>query len=436
MPKPITLGLFGLGNIGSGLVSLLRERKKAIEDSAGLSISIKTICVKHPDKPRDSSLDLGGIKVTDNPLDIFKDPEIDIIVELMGGVEPASDILIQALEHKKPVVTANKAALAANGDRIFAAASFHKVGIFFEAAVCGAIPIIRILQESLASDCIQSLYGIVNGTTNYILTKMTLDNKDYDSALKEAQKLGFAEPDPTFDVNGNDAAQKLSILASLGFRCRFTEKDVCTEGISSIQKKDILYADRLGYRIKLLGSGKRCQGVENMVSLRVSPTLIPKQHLLSGVLNELNAIFLVGKFVGEQMYYGKGAGKYPTAATVLSDIIFAGQHSPETPFLFRSPFIGANQVQDPLDEVSRFYLRFIVIDRPGVLAKIAGALGSHGVSIASFTQEERSTSGPVPIVLTTHEVAGRQLQHAIKEIESLDVVKEKAVSIRIEDFSN
>jgi len=435
MAKPITLGLFGLGNIGSGLVSILQERRKDIEDTAGLSISIKTICVKDTGKQRDAALSIEGIKITDDPQAIFQDPEIDVAVELMGGVEPASGIIIKALQHKKPVVTANKAALAAKGNDIFKAASSNSVGVFFEAAVCGAIPIIRVLQESLAADSVQSMYGIVNGTTNYILTKMTLDNKEYDSALKEAQKLGFAEPDPAFDVKGNDAAQKLSILASLGFQGRFAEKDVSTEGISNIKKKDIQYADRLGYRIKLLASAKRCQGVDNTVSLRVAPTLIPKQHPLSGVLNELNAIFLVGKYAGEQMYYGKGAGQYPTAVTVLSDIIFAAQHLADAPFPFRNPFIGAKEIQDPLDGVSRFYLRCIVLDKPGVLAKIAGVLGSHGVSIASFTQEERSASGSVPIVLTTHEVAERQIHHAIEEIDTLDVVKEKAVSLRIEDFS-
>ncbi|MBI2575826.1 homoserine dehydrogenase [Candidatus Woesearchaeota archaeon] len=435
MAKPVAIGLFGLGNIGSGLVSLLQERRKGIRDSTGLSISIKAICVKDTGKQRDAALSLEGIRITGDPQAIVQDPDIDVAVELMGGVEPASEMIIKALQHKKPVVTANKAALAAKGDEIFTAASSNGVGIFFEAAVCGSIPIIRVLQESLASDSIQAMFGIINGTTNYILTKMTFDSKEYDAALKEAQKLGFAEPDPAFDVLGNDAAQKLSILASLGFQSRFAEKDVSTEGISSIKKKDIQYADRLGYRIKLLASAKRCRGVENTVSLRVAPTLIPKQHLLSGVLNELNAIFLVGKYVGEQMYYGKGAGQYPTAAAVLSDVIFAAQHLTDAPFPFRNPFLGSKEIQDPLDGVSRFYLRCIVLDKPGVLAKIAGVLGTHGVSIASFTQEERSASGPVPIVLTTHEVSERQIHDAIKEIDALDVVKEKAVSLRIEDFS-
>lgn len=431
--EKINIGLIGFGNIGTGVVKILKKNSRLIEKRTGLKFNLKSVCVKNLNKKRDIELP-PETKLTANVDDILSDKEINIVVELIGGLEPARTIILKTLASKKNVVTANKALISAYGKEIINCARENNVNIAFEAAVCGCIPILRALQDSLAADNILSIYGLINGTTNYILTKMSLENRDYNSALKEAQKLGFAEPDPSFDVLGKDAAQKLSILACLAYNMDISENDIYTEGITDISKRDIEYAERLGYRIKLLAIAKKVEGIDKKIELRVTPTMIPKTHLLASVLNELNAVYVLGDNVQQQMYYGRGAGQLPTASTVISDVINLAHRVRNNYSLPSITYFNEKSIE-AIDNIStRYYLRLSVIDKPAVLARITGILGSNNISIAGFSQEERSTAGPVPIILTTHYVKEKNIREAVEEIDRLDVVKEKCVVIRIEEF--
>lgn len=419
MSKQVNIGLIGIGTIGSGVVKILKN-KDLIEKRTGVKINLKKVCDVNL-KPA-KALGLKDEQLTKNYDDLINDKEIDVVIELIGGYSPAKEIIIKALKAGKNVVTANKAVIAKYGQEIFEEAKKNDVDVAFEAAVGGCIPIIKVIRESYAADKITDIYGILNGTTNYILTRMK-EGTSYEEALKKAQKLGFAEANPEFDVEGKDAAQKLVILASLAFNARIKD-DIFTWGITKISKGDLEYAKDLGYEIKLLAIAKNEDGE---IELRVHPTMIPREHELASVKDELNAVYVVGENITKGMLYGKGAGQLPTATVVLGDVIDIGRGN-------RNRFYFENAKTKDINKIkSKYYLRYNVIDVPGVLAKITKILGDNKISIAAVEQKAIDKD-IVPVIMTTHEAVEENLMKAVKEINKLDVVKEKTVVIRIEDI--
>jgi len=416
--KEFNIGLIGSGTIGGGVVKILQKNQKVIEKRTGVKLNLKKVC----DLKENKELGLDSSIYTKNYDDLLVD-DIDIIVELIGGYSPAKEFILKALEAKKHVVTANKAVVAKYGKELFDAAKNNNVQLAFEAAVGGCIPIIKTIKESYAADNIKEIYGILNGTTNYILTKME-SGQEYKDALKKAQKLGFAEADPTFDVEGMDAAQKITILSELAFNT-LIEDDILTEGITKISKNDMEYADELGYKIKLLAIGKQDK---DQLELRVHPTMIPKNHELATVNNELNAVYVVADQTQKSMLYGRGAGELPTATVVLGDVIDIAKGKNDV-FSFDDA-----KIKDSNEISSRYYLRLQVVDKPGVLAKISKVLGDNKISIAGVQQKEVDKE-IVPLIMTTHEAVEEDLNNALKEIKKLDIVKEDAIVIRIEDLS-
>lgn len=414
------IGLVGLGTIGSGLVKILNTNKELITKRTGNDIVLKKVCDLNLERAK--QLGLSDNELTKDYTQILNDPEIDLIVELIGGYSPAKDIIIQALKNKKHVVTANKAVIAKYGKEIFDEARKNNVTVGFEAAVGGCIPIIKTIRESYAADNIKQIYGILNGTTNFIITRME-EGMSYADALKKAQELGFAEANPEFDVEGKDAAQKLVILAELAFNSRISD-EIFTWGITKISANDIKYAEQLGYKIKLLAIGKKENGE---IELRVHPTMIPKNHELASVKNEFNAIYTVAENTGKTMLYGKGAGQLPTATVVLGDIIDAAYNKKQTFLMEEAKIKDINKI------TSRYYLRFNVEDKPGVLAKIAKILGDNQISISGVEQKEMNKS-IVPIVMITHKAVEDNMMKAIKQANGCDFVKEPGVVIRIEDI--
>lgn len=413
------IGLIGIGTIGSGVVKILNDNKGLIEKRTGIRLNIKKVCAVHAESAKRLGLEK---QFTTNYEDIINDENIDIVIELIGGYEPARDIVIKALKNKKNVVTANKALLARHGKEIFNEAKNNNVNIAFEAAVGGCIPIIKTIKESYAADNIKEIYGILNGTTNYILTRMQ-EGMTYDKALKQAQELGFAESNPEFDVEGKDAAQKLAILSSLAFNANISD-NIFTEGITKINKNDLRYANELNYEIKLLAIAKY---ENNEIELRVHPTMIPKEHELASVKNELNAIYITGKNTTKSMLYGKGAGQLPTATVILGDVIDIAKGKKDN-FYFNDI-----KIKEISKVSTRYYLKHTVLDKPGVLAKIAKILGDNNISIAAVQQKEIEKS-VVPVILLTHKAIEENLMKAIKEIDALDVTKEPTVVIRVEDL--
>jgi homoserine dehydrogenase len=366
---------------------------------------------------------------------ILDDPEIDIVIELMGGIEPARKFILQAIQNRKHVVTANKALLAEHGDELFRAAAARGVDVAFEGSVGGGIPIIRALREGFTANNIRGIFGILNGTSNYILSRMTEENGQFEDILKDAQKQGYAEADPTLDIEGIDTAHKLAILAHLAYGKRVNVRKIYTEGISKITPLDIEFARELGYKIKLLAI---CRGSEQEIDVRVHPTLIPEGHLLSRIDGTFNAIFLQGDAVGPCMLYGRGAGMMPTGSAVVADVIE----------LSRNIIKGIAQRMPPLEKASvreikiksiqdiqtRYYLRFSAVDKPGVLARIAGVLGRHQISIHSVVQRGRRTrGGAVPVFMLTHEASESNLQKALQEMHRLSILKARTVFIRMEE---
>ena len=420
MSKETNIGLIGIGNIGSGVIKILNKNKELIKERTGIKINVVKACRRDIGKAKE--LGLKDEQLTENYEDVINDKDIDIIVEWVGGYEPAKDIIIKALKNKKNVVTANKAVIAKYGKEIFEQAKQNKVTIAFEAAVAGCIPIIKTIKESYAADNIKGMYGILNGTTNFILTKME-QGLSYAEALKKAQELGFAEPDPAFDVSGKDAAQKLVILACLAFDARINE-NIFSWGITKLSMNDIKYADELGYRIKLLAIAKKDN---KEIELRVHPTMIPKEHELSNVKNELNAVYIVGENTGKSMLYGKGAGQLPTATAVLGDIIDIANGKKDK-FYFEDL-----KIKDINTITSRYYLRYQVSEKPGVLATIAKILGDNQISIAAVQQKEVNKE-VVPVIIITHSAVEENMMKAVRETNRLDVVKEDTVVIRIEDM--
>jgi len=422
----VRIGLLGCGTVGAGVVSILQSNGRRIAGRAGGDMVLRRVAVRDVAKARD--VEISPDLLTDDPRLVVEDPEIDVVVELMGGVEPAFELMAQALRHGKSVVTANKEVLARHGAELSALADEHGAALLFEGSVAGGIPIIKPLRECLAANRLQSVMGIINGTTNYMLTGMSRSGVDFESALQQAQALGYAEADPTSDVEGYDAAFKIAILASIAFETTVRVEDVYCEGISRITPADIEYGKELGYTVKLLAIARETDG---RLEVRVHPTFIPDSHPLAAVNDVFNAIFVQGDAVGELMFYGRGAGGLPTGSAVVADIIEAARRlrrggnglAPAKPRAL--PVI-------PIEEtVSRFYVSLRVVDRPGVLASIAGAFGRHEVSINSVIQKGRFED-PIDLVFVTHEVQEAHLRRALADIDELDVVRRISNVIRVE----
>lgn len=428
--KKINIGLIGFGNIGSGVVKILQQRKTLLAQKIGIEIIIKKICDKDIASKRDVVVDKNLL--TRDAFEIINDPQIDIIVELMGGINPAKEFILAALKKSKHVVTANKALLAEYGNELFSEASERSRNIYFEASVGAGIPIIKSIKEGLVANKFSSIFGIVNGTSNYVLTQMSKQGCSFASAINQARDKGFAEKNPTLDIEGIDSAHKLVLLTYLAYGRIVKIKDIFIEGISQISSADIAYAKDLGYEIKLLAIAKK---EADQLEVRVHPTFLPANHLLSSVDGVFNAIYVSSDLAGDLMFYGPGAGQLAAASAVVSDIVDLTQDIKAG--LFRPTL---NSIQDSsikslrkIDEFeNKYYIRITAVDKPGVLAKISGILAKFGISIASVTQKEKLRSQVVPVVMVTHEVKEKNLRSALAMIDKLTDIKEKSVAIRIE----
>lgn len=427
MGEIIKIGLLGLGTVGRGVYRILQDNQQSIEQRVGRKLEIKRILVRSLNKDR--GLELPEEMLTTNLADITNDPEIKIVVEVLGGINPTLDYVLEVLNCGKSVVTANKDMVAEHGQILFEAAQRNNCDLLFEASVAGGIPIIRTLKQSLAGNTIEEVFGIINGTTNYMLTKMTQEGCDFDDVLKEAQAKGYAESDPTADIGGFDAGRKIAILASIAFNTRVPLSSVYTEGITKINAGDIAYANELGYIVKLLGVAKnRTEGIE----VRVHPTFIPKDHPLASVGDVYNAVFVRGNAVGETMFYGKGAGELPTASAVVADIMDATRDIVRgVPGLIGCTCFKERQVLDIGETFSKYYIRLKVADKPGVLASIALVFGNKEVSLKSVIQKE-ATGKTAELVLVTHRVQEQNVQDALMDIKQLHSVIEVVNVIRVE----
>ncbi len=432
--KPVKVGILGLGTVGGGTVNVLTRNAAEIARRAGREIIITRASAKDISKAR--ICDTSGIQLTTNPLDIINDPEIDIVLELIGGAGPVKDMVLQAIANGKHVVTANKSLIALHGNEIFFKASEKGVIVAFEAAVAGGIPIIKAIREGLSGNQIQWLAGIINGTGNFILTEMRDKGRDFNDVLSEAQALGYAEADPTFDVEGIDAGHKLTILASIAFGIPLQFDKVYTEGITQITRVDVEYAEQLGYRIKHLGiARKTSEGIE----LRVHPTLIPERRLIANVDGVMNAVLVKGDAVGASLYYGAGAGAEPTASSVVADVIDvvrALTSDPENrvPHLaFQAQSIADIPVLSANCFKTAYYLRLNAEDKPGVLADVTRILAAHHISIEAIIQKQPlADENIVPVILLTQITLEKEMNAAITEIEALSTVKGKVNRIRLE----
>ena len=431
MSQKINVGLIGVGTVGAGVARALLEKGRLLEQRIGARVVLARVCDK--DFRRSRGVRLSPRLTTSDPLKILRDPEIHIVVELIGGLEPAKTFILEALRHGKHVVTANKALLAHAGRELFLAATRAKVDLYFEASVGGGIPIIKALREGLIANELDTILGIVNGTSNYVLTRMRESQLSFRGALLEAKRHGYAERNPSLDINGNDASHKLAILTLLGFGVQVRVSDIHIEGISNISQADIQYADELGYCIKPLAISKR---VDHELEVRVHPTLLAKSHLLANVNGVYNAVYIHGDLVGSELFYGRGAGQNPAASSVVSDIADVARNitsgtTPRIP-LGRHPSHGIRRLRRMGDIETRYYMRFTVTDRPGVLARIAGVLGRHHISIASVHQKERKAARIVPVVMMTHEAQESHVRRALHTIDRLVFVKQPTVAIRTE----
>jgi len=434
--EDINIGIIGFGYIASGVFSLIQRQKDYLAKKIKKNLNIKRIAEKDLKKIEASSMKgLKDIKVSSNADDVLEDGSIDIIVELIGGINPAYDYVSKALSSGKYVVTANKDLIANRGEELLAVAERNNVDILFEASVGGGIPIIGPLNSSLASNNISKIVGIVNGTTNYILTRMEKDNLSFDDALKKAQELGYAEKaNPSSDIEGYDAACKLAILASIAFNSRVTLNDVYREGITDVSSDDIKNALDMGYRIKLLAIGIEENGE---ISVRVHPALIPIDHILASIENTFNAVYVYGNYVGEMMSYGRGAGDRPTASSVVGDIIKIARNFDRKK---KGIIYGCSCFEDKKsksidDTISKFYILMDVVDKPGVLARIAEVFGRNLVSINSMIQKQTDKEKSARLIFITHEVVNKNLYKSISEISKLDVVDKVLSVIRVEDLS-
>lgn len=435
--KPVRVGLLGLGTVGGGTYNVLIRNAEEITRRAGRGIVVSHAAARDYDASRLESLD--GVKITDDAFAVVDDPDVDIVVELIGGYDPARQLVRKAIENGKHVVTANKAMIAMYGNEIFSAARERGVMVAFEAAVAGGIPIIKAIREGLAANHIEWLAGIINGTGNFILSEMRDKGRSFDVALAEAQQLGYAESDPTFDIEGIDAAHKLTILGSIAFGVPLQFDKVYTEGISHITREDVDYAEQLGYRIKHLGVAKR---TEAGIELRVHPTLIPHRRLIANVDGVMNAVLVKGDAVGPTLYYGAGAGSLPTASAVVADLVdvtrtLTADPENRVPHLAFQPDALSDLPILSMDEVrTAYYLRMQALDKPGVLADVARILGDQGISIEALIQKEPSEDADtVPLIMLTHQVRERSMNEAIQQIESLDSIVSKVTRIRLEYLS-
>jgi homoserine dehydrogenase len=429
--KDVRLGLLGLGTVGAGVVKLLETQRATLEERAGCGLRLARIADLDVARPREG-LDLSRLPLATDAAAVLDDPAIDVVVELVGGLEPARTFILKALAAGKHVVTANKALLAHHGVQLYDEARRRGVTLAFEAAVAGGIPLIRAVKDGLVANRILSVAGIVNGTCNYVLSKMTDEGLDFAEVLKEAQDRGYAEADPTLDVEGLDSAHKLQILVSLAFRTFVDLKDIHTEGISRITAADIAYARELGFAIKLLAIAKAADGG---VEVRVHPTMIPSRSPLAAVSGVFNAVFITGDAVGDLMFYGRGAGQLPTASAVWSDIVEIARRIahgiPALALDLPSEGVAALPLRSMDGVRCGYYLRVTAQDRPGVISRVTGVLGEHGISIASMIQKGRATEA-VPVVMMTHEAAERDVRAALARIDRLPVVALPTALIRVE----
>lgn len=432
--QTIRVGLIGWGTVGCGVIQVLRENARCIENRLGVSLELIRVADIDLTTPR--PVPVPAEILTTRAEDILEDPEVQIVIELIGGIEPAGSFIRKALENKKHVVTANKALLAHHGNDLFEIARQNRCSIGFEASVAGGIPLLKSLREGLAGNRIDTLFGILNGTANYILTRMTKAGISFHEALREAEEKGFAEADPTLDIEGTDTAHKLAIAGAMAFGSVIQFDQVYTEGISQIEPLDIQLGEEFGYQLKLLAIARH---VNHRMEVRVHPTLIPVQHVLAGVKGAYNAVYIHGNAVGDIMLYGLGAGMMPTGSAVVSDLMdlardIVGNTPNRVPPLGFLPERLETIPVKPITEITTcYYFRFSVVDRPGVLSKIAGILGHHEISIASVIQKGREVKGSVPIVMLTHEALESNVRKALAEINRLDIVRAPTRLIRIEN---
>jgi homoserine dehydrogenase len=424
----VKVGVLGCGNVGAALVQLIDQRGDEIASRTGITLEVARVAVRSLARKR--PVDLDDAIVTRDAAEVVADPDVDVVVEVIGGIEPARELILAALAAGKPVITANKELLANHGAELFAAASAAKVDLLFEAAVAGGIPILRPLRESLVGEDVRRIMGIVNGTTNFILTRMSEEGTGYGEALAEAQELGYAERDPTADVEGYDAGAKAAILASLAFGAKVVAGDVYHEGISAITATDIEFAARLGYVVKLLAVAEliHVDGGDDEVAVRVHPAMVPKAHPLAGVRDSFNAVFVEGAAVGDLMFYGRGAGGDPTGSAVLGDLVDAAVNlrkgtSADLLALVRRPI-------RPIDELqSSYYVNLDVVDRPGVLRAVAEAFERHGVSIRSLEQE--GVGADARLIFITHQAREADVQATLDDLRDLDVIHRITSVLRV-----
>ena len=430
----INIGLLGFGTVGSGVARILLDSKDLVTSRVGATLTLKRVA--DIDITTDRGIRFAENVLTTDARDVINDPDIDIVVEMIGGENIAKEFILAAIENGKQIVTANKALLAAHGNAIFRAASQRGIDLAFEASVGGCMPIIKTIRESLVGNHIRSMTGILNGTCNYILSKITEDGSPFDKALAEAQAKGYAEADPALDIEGRDTAHKIAILSALAYGMEINLGDVYTEGISHITPMDIEFASQFGYKIKLLAISKF---KDNAVEARVHPTMIPFDNMLSNVNGTLNAITVSADAAGDILLYGRGAGMMPTASAVVGDLVDISRNlitgaTARVPLLsYQTNQIRKIPVRPISDIITHYYLRFSALDKPGVLSTISGILGKYGISIKNAYQKGRKMNGSVPLVMLTHSAKEASAIKALNDIASLDVVSAKPIMIRIED---
>lgn len=427
--RTVGVALLGCGVVGSGVAEMLRQQQELLRQRTGIHFELRHVVARDPKRARPVS----GVTVSTDAIAAIDDPKTDVVIELIGGTSVAAEYIECALKSGKPVVTANKSLLASRGQQLFALARKHNTAIAFEASCAGGIPIIASLTHGLVANRIDALVGIVNGTCNFILTKMTRNGWSYPQALAEAQKAGFAEADPTLDVSGRDAAQKLALLATLAFNVRVNEGDIHIEGIDTLQDQDIKFAGELGYVIKLLAIAER-RGAG--ISLRVHPTLVHKDDVLAEVAGSFNAVSVYGHALGHALFYGRGAGQMPTASAVVADLVSVSLGITQLAFKQLNVFPDQIPAAAPLpfqDLTSRYYLRLMAKDEPGVLAQVTKILGNHGISLSAILQHEVSDGQSVPVVITTHLAKEGAVQSSLKELDALESISGTPVCLRIID---
>ncbi len=426
--KPVKIGLFGLGTVGTGVVRIVEGHQEDLQRQTGSPIVIERILVQNSGKTRSVSVDAD--KLTENASDIIDNPDIDVVVEVMGGIDLPRKYILECLEKGKHVVTANKDLMALHGAEILAKAAEKGCDVFYEASVAGGIPIIRTLTEGFSSDRITKIMGIVNGTTNYILTKMSQEGAAYEEVLKEAQRLGYAEADPTSDVEGLDAARKMAILATLGFHANVSLDDVEVKGISDVSKEDILYGKRLGYEVKLLGIAER---QDDFISVSVRPTMVKQSHPLASVGGVYNAVYVYGEAVGETMFYGPGAGELPTATSVVADLVAVVKNL-KLGINGRNVFVPYKEKKLKSDEqiAFKYFILLHVEDKAGVLAQITQVFAEHEVSLESVLQQPNSSNPKAEIIIITHDASKASMNKVLRDFATLEVIHKIKSVYRVE----